>query len=74
MANNASDEQTVYIGQPRHEDLKVVSPVLSPQLRVGTKIWYLVYPEVPPEMLPITKDPGNERIRTRQNFPENLSS
>ena len=26
MANNASDEQTVNIGQPRHEDLKLSRP------------------------------------------------
>ena len=31
-------------------------------------------PMVPPAMSPITKDPGNERIRIRQISPENLSS
>ena len=31
-------------------------------------------PMVPPEMSPITKDPGNERIRTGQKIPGNLSS
>ena len=48
--------------------------VVTATLSLGQNQVLDIPPMVPPGMPPITKDIGNERIRNRQNFPENLSS